>query len=151
MGSISILGIDPVPALHCIPQKLGLSLMLSGVSPLPTFYRILKALRMWRNLTPRFASKPERYENIKKYIFSRGNRTHNLSRLQSHTCFPAPELANRGKREYFNDFRFTALDKQFSKLSSIKNRKWITKYIKTTPFLSCSNFFIYLLFHIHVN
>ena len=39
----------------------------------------------WRNSTPRFASKPERKnENINDSIYSSENRTHNLSRLQSH-------------------------------------------------------------------
>ena len=38
----------------------------------------------WRNSTPRFDSTPERRnENIIYSISSNGNRTHNLSRLQS--------------------------------------------------------------------
>ena len=49
---------------------------------------------MWRNSTPLFAwTLDRRNENIKYFISSRENRTHNLSRLQSHACAPAPRLA----------------------------------------------------------
>ena len=42
---------------------------------------------------PRFASISERRnENIQYFISSSGNRTHNLSRLQSHACAYAPQL-----------------------------------------------------------
>ena len=41
----------------------------------------------WRNSTPHFASLPERgNENIKYFIFSSGNQTHNLSHLPSNVC-----------------------------------------------------------------
>ena len=47
---------------------------------LHTFYRNLKVLRVeWQNSTPRCASLPKRgNENIKYFISSCGNRTHNL-------------------------------------------------------------------------
>ena len=58
------------------------------VKTLPTFLRVLEALRVgWWNSTPRFASKPERRnENInvnKNFISSSVDRTHDQSILQS--------------------------------------------------------------------
>ena len=45
--------------------------------------------------TPCFASPRKQWnENIKYIIFSSGDRTSNLSPLQSHTCAPAPRLAS---------------------------------------------------------
>ena len=55
---------------------------------------ILATLRAeQRSSTPHIASKPERNENIKYLIYPSGNRTLNLSRLQSHACTPEPRLA----------------------------------------------------------
>ena len=58
-------------------------------TPFSTFCRILEALPVkWPNLTPRFASTPERRNgtiNLNKYFISlSGDRTHIMSILQSH-------------------------------------------------------------------
>ena len=62
-----------------------------------TYHQILEALCVvQRNPTPCFALTPEqRNRNIKYFISSceSGNRIHNLSRSQSHSCAPAPLLA----------------------------------------------------------
>ena len=57
--------------------------------PLHIFSQILEALIVeWRNLTPRFASTPERRnENIKYLNFSSENRT-NIRHVYSHTLVP---------------------------------------------------------------
>ena len=56
--------------------------------PFSTFVRILEALCVkWRNSIPRFASTLHQGdENIKYFITSSGNWTHNLSRLQLSLC-----------------------------------------------------------------
>ena len=66
------------------------------ILPFSTFRWILEALRVDMQIgTARFASLPEQgKENIKYFIFSIGNRTHNLSRLQSLACAPAPRPAS---------------------------------------------------------
>ena len=48
----------------------------------------------WRNSPPRIAMTAEqRNVNMKNVISSSVNRTHNLSRLQTHACNPALRLA----------------------------------------------------------
>ena len=60
--------------------------VLIKILPFPTLCRLLQALWIdWWNSTPRFASFPKQEnENDKYFIFSSRNRSHNLSRLQSH-------------------------------------------------------------------
>ena len=73
----------------------------------------------------RFASTSERTnENINYYIYSSGNRTHNLSRLQTHACSPAPRpaLNHTNTINYINIINFTLiLGIQMSTLINNKN------------------------------
>ena len=45
----------------------------------------------------RLDTRTEENENIKYSICSKGNRAHDLSRLQSHACVPAPRLSSNIK------------------------------------------------------
>ena len=92
------------------------------------------------NSTPQITSTPDlRNENIKYFIFSSRNRTHNLPRLQSHACSLTPRLASKSTYYLINlptQFKRRKVDKSIFRIyihtkKNISRAKYTIQYTHT--------------------